>query len=284
MRLGTMLFALLMAVAAPITVAQSPETVLDRLSPDARDWVNRSCSRDLGPSLWSSCVIREASAASRGKPDLSGLNPDLRAWVIRSCSDSLGPSLAISCLARERAALEGGLPDVSFLTEEQKQWVSRSCATSLGPSLYVSCVRRESAALRGTRAVPQQPSGDVASVPPDVQRGVSNYLAILAGQKRIEQLNSQELREVLAVQAAVETQAGGGGCSGAIESRIDGTFEGWSGETIFKLTNGQIWQQSSYAYAYHYAYRPEVIIFASGGGCKMKVDGVSDSIAVRRLK
>ncbi len=69
-----------------------------------------------------------------------------------------------------------------------------------------------------------------------------------------------------------------------IESQIDGTFEGWSGETVFKLTNGQIWQQSSYAYTYHYAYRPAVTIFPSGGGCKMKVEGVSDSISVKRLK
>jgi len=73
-------------------------------------------------------------------------------------------------------------------------------------------------------------------------------------------------------------------CSNAIESQIEGTFEGWSGETVFKLTNGQIWQQSSYSYTYHYAYRPEVLIYSAGGGCKMKVDGVSDSISVKRLK
>jgi hypothetical protein len=29
-------------------------------------------------------------------------------------------------------------------------------------------------------------------------------------------------------------------------SEIDETFNGWSVDTIFKLTNGQIWQQSSY--------------------------------------
>lgn len=33
-----------------------------------------------------------------------------------------------------------------------------------------------------------------------------------------------------------------------IESRIEGEFEGWDGDTIFELENGQIWQQSSYAY------------------------------------
>lgn len=118
----------------------------------------------------------------------------------------------------------------------------------------------------------------------DTQRGIRNYQAIVAGQKTAEQLSPQEVQEVLAVLRAIKSQARGGGCSGAIESRIDGTFEGWSGETVFKLLNGQIWQQSSYAYTYHYAYRPEVLIYAGSGGCKMIVEGVSDSISVKRLK
>ena len=69
-----------------------------------------------------------------------------------------------------------------------------------------------------------------------------------------------------------------------IESYIDGTFEGWDGETIFKLVNGQIWQQAAYSYTYHYAYRPEVLIMKTAGGYKMKVEDVEETIYVRRLK
>ncbi len=69
-----------------------------------------------------------------------------------------------------------------------------------------------------------------------------------------------------------------------IESTIDGKFEGWKGETIFKLTNGQIWQQAEYAYLYHYAYRPEVLIYKSSSGYIMKVDGVSDEIRVKLVR
>lgn len=69
-----------------------------------------------------------------------------------------------------------------------------------------------------------------------------------------------------------------------IESRIDGEFQGWDGETIFKLANGQIWQQASYAYHYHYAYSPEVTIYQTSQGYKMKVEGVEETILVRRLK
>ena len=68
-----------------------------------------------------------------------------------------------------------------------------------------------------------------------------------------------------------------------IESTIDGKFDGWDGDTIFKLTNGQIWQQAEYAYRYHYAYRPEVLIYKSSRGYIMKVDGVSDEIRVKLI-
>ncbi len=73
-------------------------------------------------------------------------------------------------------------------------------------------------------------------------------------------------------------------CSAGISSFIAGEFKGWEGETLFKLDNGQIWQQSSYAYTYHYAYHPSVVIVQLQGCCRLIVDGVSENICVRRLK
>jgi hypothetical protein len=70
----------------------------------------------------------------------------------------------------------------------------------------------------------------------------------------------------------------------SIETQIDDTFNGWDGETIFRLSNGQIWQQSSYAYTYHYAYRPKVLIYRSGSVYRMTVEGVDSTIQVKRLK
>jgi len=69
-----------------------------------------------------------------------------------------------------------------------------------------------------------------------------------------------------------------------IESQIDGDFEGWEGETIVKLTNGQIWRQSEYHYNYHYAFRPNVTIFKTGSGYKMMVDGTDRAVGVTKLK
>jgi len=58
-----------------------------------------------------------------------------------------------------------------------------------------------------------------------------------------------------------------------IESRIDGPFEGWQGDSKYRLTNGQVWQQSAYKYQYKYAYRPEAIVYRSSSGHKMMVAG-----------
>lgn len=72
--------------------------------------------------------------------------------------------------------------------------------------------------------------------------------------------------------------------SDVIESQIDGDFNGWEGETIFKLMNGQIWKQSSYSYHYSYKFMPKVIIYKSDYGYKMKVDGDSETVDVEQIK
>jgi hypothetical protein len=69
-----------------------------------------------------------------------------------------------------------------------------------------------------------------------------------------------------------------------VESKIDGDFEGWEGETVVKLMNGQIWQQSDFYFHYHYAFMPDVMIYRSGGTWKMKVEGVDKPVGVRRLR
>lgn len=69
-----------------------------------------------------------------------------------------------------------------------------------------------------------------------------------------------------------------------IESRIDGRFEGWSGETIFRLENGQIWQQASYASTHSRKYRPKVVIVRTGAGYEMQVEGLAPRLRVQFLQ
>jgi len=73
-------------------------------------------------------------------------------------------------------------------------------------------------------------------------------------------------------------------CSPPIESSITGEVEGWDGETIFKLDNGQIWQQAEYDYTYFYEYHPDVTIYQTSAGCRTKVEDEEDTVVVKRIK
>ncbi len=68
-----------------------------------------------------------------------------------------------------------------------------------------------------------------------------------------------------------------------INSQVDGEFTGWEGDTLIKLVNGEVWQQTEYWYHYHYAYMPRVTI-TTAGGYKMIVEGISKAVQVERLK
>ncbi|HEV2702589.1 MAG TPA: hypothetical protein VGV09_13215 [Steroidobacteraceae bacterium] len=70
----------------------------------------------------------------------------------------------------------------------------------------------------------------------------------------------------------------------APETNILGTFNGWDGQTIVKLLNGEIWRQTSYYYEYHFSVNPGVHFHQSGEGWKMQVDGTQGLVDVERLK
>jgi len=95
--------------------------------------------------------------------------------------------------------------------------------------------------------------------------------------------NGYEAGREKGIEQAIAYQQQKAAPGNTIESQIDGDFEGFEGETIIKLMNGQIWQQTEYWYHYHYSFMPKVIIFKSGGGYKMKVDGIDKAVGVTLL-
>ena len=66
-----------------------------------------------------------------------------------------------------------------------------------------------------------------------------------------------------------------------IESRINGTFDGFEFGKLFKLMNGQIFEQTSSRYSYSYRFNPVVFIVRQGSQYSMQVDGASDSVNVK---
>lgn len=65
-----------------------------------------------------------------------------------------------------------------------------------------------------------------------------------------------------------------------LRTQLEGDFEGWDGDTVFVLANGKVLKQLGYAYVYHYAYRPDVIVVERGGMLILVVDGVEEAVSV----
>ncbi len=62
--------------------------------------------------------------------------------------------------------------------------------------------------------------------------------------------------------------------------KILGSWQGWQGETVVKLTDGSTWRQSEYYYQYKYDYRPDVVVTNQN---RMLVAGMNKSVRVERI-
>lgn len=70
-----------------------------------------------------------------------------------------------------------------------------------------------------------------------------------------------------------------------IESRLEGTFKGWYGSTVFHLENGQVWQQRiKEVQKYSPTDNPKVTVIKSLGGYRLKIDGYRQTCPVKRIK
>jgi len=67
-----------------------------------------------------------------------------------------------------------------------------------------------------------------------------------------------------------------------IHTKLIGAFTGYHDGAVFRLDNGQAWQQRRYSYKYKYKYRPNVHIYRDGSGYMLAVDCMSEPIEVVR--
>jgi hypothetical protein len=68
----------------------------------------------------------------------------------------------------------------------------------------------------------------------------------------------------------------------ATEGTIVSEFTGFNQDMTFEFQNGQTWGQAEYKYSYHYAYRPHGIVINGINGYQLHVDGMSETVRVRR--
>ena len=68
-----------------------------------------------------------------------------------------------------------------------------------------------------------------------------------------------------------------------IRSQVAGAFTGYNDSAIFRLTNGQVWQQKRYKYKYKYKYRPKIRIYQDSGRWFAEFDCMEEPIEVVRV-
>ena len=70
-----------------------------------------------------------------------------------------------------------------------------------------------------------------------------------------------------------------------LTTRLAGSFTGWDGDTLFRLENGQLWQQIDSSYLYSRSESPRVTIRrAAFGSYLLQVEGIGRTVRVRRLE
>lgn len=68
------------------------------------------------------------------------------------------------------------------------------------------------------------------------------------------------------------------------EGRLVSDFKGFFQNAKFQFQNGSVWEQSEYKYNYHYAYNPYAVIVYGINGYELSVDGMSETVRVRRVR
>lgn len=69
-----------------------------------------------------------------------------------------------------------------------------------------------------------------------------------------------------------------------VESYITSNFDGLDHGNIYKLSNGQIWEQTEYWIWVWVWLNPKVLIWNDDGTYRMKVEGIDHPVMVRRIK
>lgn len=70
-----------------------------------------------------------------------------------------------------------------------------------------------------------------------------------------------------------------------IVARYEGQFSGWSGGTLFKLDNGQVWKQAQSGRVSHRRDNPVITIRKGAlGSFRLSVEGLNRTVRVKRIK
>lgn len=64
---------------------------------------------------------------------------------------------------------------------------------------------------------------------------------------------------------------------------LEGEFEGFNDDALFRMEDGTAWMQDEYRYWYYYAYCPRVSILKKGSRLFLKVNETAQVVPVRQI-
>ncbi len=129
------------------------------------------------------------------------------------------------------------------------------------------------ASVLGLMSAEQSAAAGLKKLSPAELRALSEWV-------RAHSLHVAELART----AALNPEPAPAGNPGVMETRMAGDFTGWDGGTVFQFANGQLWRQVSFGTLRQFARSPKVTLVATGSGWRMQVDGIPQSIYVRRVR
>ena len=148
---------------------------------------------------------------------------------------------------------------IDSLTAQQREFLNSWLKARYGEPAHIEASESDTAILsRPTTAVPQTAAQAIET---EVERRVAAKLAAT-------QTGKDSLKDDI-----------------PLEARLVGDFKGWTGKTVFKLDNGQVWRQRS-ASTYRHKGADTRVKFEQNwmGGWEMEVLSTGKSVLVKKLR
>ena len=146
-------------------------------------------------------------------------------------------------------------------------------AQGAGPDSREATVFAANVSVLSLMSAEQAAAAGLSKLSPAEMRALSSWV-------RAHSLQVAELART----AALNPEPAPSGNPGMMETRMAGDFTGWDGGSVFEFANGQVWRQTSFGTLHHYLRSPKVTLVATGSGWRMQVEGVPQSIQVRRIR
>ena len=148
---------------------------------------------------------------------------------------------------------------IDSLTAQQREFLNSWLKARYGEPAHIEASESDTAILsRPTTAVPQTAA---------------------------QAIETEVERRVAAKLAATQTDKDSPKDDIPLEARLVGDFKGWTGKTVFKLDNGQVWRQRS-ASTYRHKGADTRVRFEQNwmGGWEMEVLSTGKSVLVKKLR